>query len=183
LLGGVACRTETITNVDLDRGRVVYRQSDGRIGVLDYDHVVLACGRSVNLGLVPGMSDHAFPLKTIGDALALRAQVIDCLERAETCEDPVQRRWLSSFVVVGGGFSGIEVAGEINDLVRESRRFYPRIGADEITVTVVHSGRQILPEISPELRDYADRKMRRAGVDIVLEAAAAAVTAPRGRRH
>ena len=79
---------------------------------------------AVNRGLVPRMAEHAFPLKSVGDAIALRFHVMEQLEKAEVCDDPERRRWYLSFVVVGGGFSGVEVAGELNDLVRASLRFY-----------------------------------------------------------
>ena len=103
---------------------VVYESHDGQLRHMPYDHVVLACGAAVNLGTVPGMADHALPLKTIGDAIALRSHVMQQLEKAEVCDDPVRKRWYLSFLVVGGGFSGVEVAGEINDLVRGSTRFF-----------------------------------------------------------
>jgi NADH dehydrogenase len=177
MLTGVRCRTETVRRIDLNRQVVEFDAHDGHTRTLPYDHLVIACGRSVNLGSVPGMSDHAFALKSVGDAMALRAHVIEQLENAEVCEDPVQRRWYLSFVVVGGGFSGVEVAGELNDLVRHSRRFYPNISPDDISVTLVHSGDHILPELSMDLRTFAECEMRKAGISIVLNARVSAATA------
>ncbi|HEY6360115.1 MAG TPA: FAD-dependent oxidoreductase, partial [Vicinamibacterales bacterium] len=177
VLNGVRCRTETVRTIDLDQRVVEFDAHDGQTGRLSYDHLVIACGRSVNLGSVPGMSDHAFPLKSVGDAMALRAHVIQQLENAEVCEDRTQRRWYLSFVIVGGGFSGVEVAGEINDLVRHSRRFYPNILPDDISVTLVHSGDHILPELSMDLRTFAEDEMRKAGISIVLKARVNAATA------
>jgi len=177
MLTGVRCRTESVRAIDLARQVVEFDAHDGHTGTLPYDHVVIACGRSVNLGSVPGMSDHAFPLKTVGDAMALRAHVIEQLENAEVCEDRTQRRWYLSFVVVGGGFSGVEVAGEINDFVRHSRRFYPNISPDDISVTLVHSGDHILPELTMDLRTFAELEMRKAGISIELKARVSAATA------
>src|SRR4029079_4129949 len=85
--------------------------------------------------------------------------------------------WYLSFVVVGGGFTGVEVAGEINDLIRASTRFYGSFTAGEVTVTLVHSRDQILPEVSPTLREFARTKMEQAGIRIVLNARAVSVTA------
>ena len=70
-----------------------------------------------------------------------------------------------SFVIIGGGFSGVELAGEMNDLIRESTRFYRNFTDDEVKVTLVHSGDQILPEVSPTLRDFALKKMKRLGIE------------------
>jgi NADH dehydrogenase FAD-containing subunit/CRP-like cAMP-binding protein len=160
-LRAVHCRTENVTRIDLRNHHVAFEAHDGQTKHLDYDHVVVACGRVVSLGAVPGMSDHAFALKTVGDAVALRAQVIQMLEHAEVCDNPEQRRWLLSFIVVGGGFSGVEVAGEINDLVRSSLRFYPHIDRDEIAVTLV--AHMDAPKENGALRTEPD--MRLSGHD------------------
>src|SRR5215213_6217952 len=166
MLPGVRCRTEEVTAVDLHAAELTYDGHDGRSYSLAYDHVVFACGRAVNLATVPGMADHAFPLKTLGDALALRVHVMHQLEKADASDDPERRRWLLSFVVVGGGFTGVEAAGELNDLVRSSLRVFPRLTHEELTVTIVHSGAQLLPEISEGLRDAARRCMERARIRI-----------------
>lgn len=170
LLPGVQCRTEEVKHVDLAGSRIEYESHDGQPRSLDYDHVVLACGNISNLNVVPGMADHAFPLKTVGDAAVLRTHVLSALEKAEVCDDPEKRRWYLSFIVVGGGYSGVETAGEINDLVRSSLRFYSNIREDDISVTLIHSRDQLLPEISPQLREFARKKMEKAGVTMRLNA-------------
>lgn len=168
LLPGVQCRTEEVRDIDLAGREIVYEGHDGEPRHLGYDHVVIACGNVSNLNVVPGMADHAFPLKTVGDAAVLRTHVISQMEKAEVCDDPEKRRWYLSFVVVGGGYSGVETAGEINDLVRSSRKFYTRIHPEDIKVTLIHSRDQLLPEISPQLRVFAREKMEQAGVTIRL---------------
>jgi NADH dehydrogenase len=170
------CRAERVTGIDLAAREVEYERHDGRPARLAYDHVVIACGRRVNLHAVPGMSDHAFALKTAGDAMQIRSHVIQQLEAAGASAAAVDRRAALGFIVVGGGFSGVEAAGEINDLVRESRRYYPRIQHDDIVVTLVHSGEQILPEVSPSLRAFARREMEAAGITVITGARAAAAT-------
>jgi NADH dehydrogenase len=175
-LDRVDCRTEHVTAIDVAAQHVVYESRDGRGERLPFDYLVIACGRSVNLNAVPGMSDHAFALKTVGDAVQIRAHVIQQLEAAEVSPDERDRRAALSFIVVGGGFSGVEIAGEINDLVRGSRRFYPHIVDNEITVTLVHSGEQILPEVNVALRDFARRRMEGAGITVITGARAAAAT-------
>ncbi|NIR61623.1 MAG: NAD(P)/FAD-dependent oxidoreductase [Gammaproteobacteria bacterium] len=162
-----------VTGVDLKARRLHYEGM--RRGTLSYDALVLACGVRANLDLVPGMAEHAFPLKTLGDALHLRNRVLDRLEHAEMEPDAARRRRLVTFVVVGGGFSGVEVAGEINDFVRAASRYYPRIDASGCKVTLIHSRDRLLGEISPGLGHYALRKMRRAGVEVCLNARVALV--------
>src|SRR5215510_6249543 len=176
MLTGVRCRTESVRAIDFARQVIEYDAHDGHTGTLSYDHVVIACGRSASLGAVPGMADHAFALKSVGDAMTLRSHVIQQLENAEVSSDPAQRQWYLSFLVIGAGFSGVEVAGEINDLVRHSRRFYPNIAPGEISVTLVHSRDHILPELGPELRSFARDKMRDAGITILLNRRVTAAT-------
>ena len=87
-----------------------------------------------------------------------------------------RRQWHLTFLVVGGGYSGVEVAGEINDLVRDSARYFRNWNADEVKVLLIHALDQILPEISPGLREFARIKMEKAGVRILLQAYATSVT-------
>lgn len=176
LLHNVQCRTEDILNIDLDNSLVEYEAHDGKRRQMNYDQVVIACGNSPNLALVPGMDEHAFGLKTIGDALALQAHIMQQLEKAEVCDDLDRKRWYLSFIVVGGGFSGVEVAGEINDLLHKSLRFFNNIRPDDISVAIIHSRDQILPEVSQSLRVRAKEKMEQAGVKIHLNAYASRAT-------
>lgn len=176
LLPGVQCRTEEVEHIDLGRACLTYESHDGQRRSMPYDHVVIACGTAVNLNTIPGMADHAFPLKTIGDAVSLRSHVMQQLEKADVCDDPILRRWYLSFIVVGGGFSGVEVAGEINDLVRGSRRFFPNLADDDVTVTIVHPREQLLPELPPSLRARARTRMEEAGISLRLRARVICVT-------
>src|SRR5213080_2723055 len=87
--------------------RVVHYLGEGP-GTLRYDQLVLACGANANLDVVKGMAQVALPLKTLGDALFLRNRIIARLEQAELQPEREHRRWLMSFIIVGGGFSGDE---------------------------------------------------------------------------
>ena len=168
LLPRVSCRTEDVLRIELDQNQLAYRGHDGLVRTMSYDHVVIAPGRSVNLGLIPGMADHCFPLKTIGDAMAIRAHVMQQLEAAEVADDHDRKAWYLSFLVVGGGFSGVEAAGELNDLANESHRFFRNINREDIHVRIIHSRDQLLPEVSQRLREFARVKMDEAGVDVLL---------------
>jgi NADH dehydrogenase len=181
MLPSVRCRTETVEEIDLAGHAVWFEGHDGHRKQMPYDHLVIACGEAVDLAVVPGMADHAFPLKTIGDAMALRVHVMQQLERAEVCDDAERRRWYLSFIVVGGGFSGVEAAGEINDLVQGSRQFFQNVAAEDVRITLIHSRDQLLPEISPKLREFARVKMEAAGIHMVLKARVALAT-PEGVR-
>jgi len=160
-----------VTGIDLARRTVSYLGEGS--GIMGYDELVLACGQGADLSLVKGMAQYALPLKTLGDALFMRNRAIVRLEQAELQPDPELRRWLSSFIVIGGGFSGVEVAGGLADFLRASRRFYRSV--DDVRVHLVHSGERLLPELSPQLGRFAERRMRAEGIDVRLRARAARV--------
>lgn len=145
-------------------------------GTFRYDQLVLTCGSQASLEVVKGMPSFGLPLKTLGDALFLRNQLIARLEQAELQPDREQRRWLTSFVIVGGGFSGVETAGELVDFLYTSLRYYKRVRAEDLRITLLHSGDRLLPELSASLGVFTLRKMRRRGVDVRLNARAVCVT-------
>ena len=183
MLPGVMCRAEEVHEIDLPKREIVHLGHDGQPRRLGYDHLVLACGNQVNLNLIPGMAHHALPLKTIGDAIAMRAHVMQMLERADLADDADERRACLTFIVVGGGFSGVEVAGELNDLLRSALSHYSHLHKAQVQVTLLHGQAQLLPELSPRLRDYARQRMEHAGVIVLTEARVVEVTAQGATLH
>jgi NADH:quinone reductase (non-electrogenic) len=137
--------------------------------VIAYDHLVLAMGTVTDFRGLPGLPEHAMPFKNLGDALELRNHVIRALEEASIeRHDEDLRRQLLTFVVAGGGFSGVEVAAELNDFVRDVARSYPRIDPAEIRVILLHALDRILPEVDESLALFAQRILRKRGVEIRL---------------
>lgn len=163
-----------VTEIDVAAKRIHYLGEGS--GVLRYDQLVLACGVNANLDLVRGMASYALPLKTLGDALFLRNRIIARLEQAELQPDPRLRRWLTTFVIVGGGFSGVETAGELVDFLHASLRYYRQIRREDLRIVVLHSGDRLLPELSASLGAFTLRKMRGFGVEVRLQSRAALVT-------
>ena len=102
-----------------------------------YEHLVLAFGNRARLDLIPGLAEHALPLKAVGDAMHIRNIVLRRVARIELESDPALRRALGHFVVIGGGFSGVEVAADLVDCLKSIRRYYPRVAADELKVTIL----------------------------------------------
>jgi len=176
MLPGVGCRTERVQRIDLSASEIEFDDANGALTRLHYDHVVIACGAESNLGIIPGMTEHAFAFKVMRDALDLRQHVVRQMENAEASSDPDRRRWYLNFIIVGAGFSGVEVAGEINELVRSSTRFYRNFQKSDVAVTLVHSQDQILPEVAPKLREFAQKKMQKAGITMLLNTRAVAAT-------
>jgi NADH dehydrogenase len=163
-----------VTEIDVAAKRVHYL-GEGP-GSFRYDELVLACGTNANLEIVRGMSTFALPLKTLGDALFLRNRIIARLEQAELQPDAEQRRWLTSFVIVGGGFSGVETAGELVDFLYASLKYYKRVRLQDLSITLLHSGDRLLPELSASLGAFTLRKMHARGVSVRLGSRAVRVT-------
>ena len=144
---------------------------------IPYDHLVIALGSGADLSVLPGMAEHAFGFKTLGDALALRNHLIALLERAEVEEDPAQKREMLTFVVAGGGYTGVEVAAEINDFIGEAAGSYPHVDPREVKVILLQGAQRILPELSEELAAFSHRLLEGRGIEIRLHARIAGATA------
>jgi len=146
--------------------------------VIEYDHLVVAVGNVTDFRGMRGLPEHAFPFKNLADALQLRNHVIKALDEAALAKlGTEQRARLLTFVVSGGGFSGVEVAAELNDFVRRvAGQHYPGINAKELRVVLLHGMERILPEMPPDLADYAHRLLSARGVEIKLQAWLSAAT-------
>lgn len=144
---------------------------------LQYDHLVIAVGNITNFSGQPGLAEHALPFKYLGDALVLRNHVIHALEEADIERDPELRRALLTFVVAGGGFSGVEAVAELNDFVRRVARSFRNIKPEEIRVVLLHSGGLILPELPESLAAYAQKLLAKRGVQIRLDTRLSGATA------
>jgi NADH dehydrogenase len=165
-----------VVAVDLDARQVAYRPPGGQETVLlGYDHLVLAPGSVTRLPDVPGLRERGFEMKSLGDAVRLRDHTIRQLERADANADESVRRRLLHLVVVGGNFTGVEVAGEFQVFMRRASRRYKAVGRDEIGVTVVELGSRILPALDEGLARYASERMARRGMRVVLGTSVASI--------
>lgn len=168
LLPKVKVNEAEVVGVDLARRRVEVVQGQRRqVRAIAYDHLVVALGTKVDLSRFPGLAEHAFLMRDLADAFALRNHVIDCLEQADIAENPDLKRRLLTFVVIGGGLSGVETMGEIEEMITRALASYPRIRRNEIRLMVVEFRDRILPEVARHLADYTHRALGRRGVEVV----------------
>jgi NADH dehydrogenase/putative oxidoreductase len=154
-----------VTGVDTDRQAVLIGQRR-----LPYDYLVLATGASHSYFGRDEWEPHAPGLKTIDDAVEIRRRILAAFERAESAEDLAERRSLLTFVIVGGGPTGVELAGDIAELVRygmekEFRHFDPA----SARVVLVQSAARLLPTFPGALSRKAQRSLERLGVEVILE--------------
>jgi NADH dehydrogenase len=166
----------TVGSVDFLEKRLQCDTLKGNVE-LQYDHLVLAFGNRARVDLIAGMAEHAVVLKTVGDAMHIRNLVLRRLAQIELESDAALRKCLGHFVIVGGGFSGVEVAGAIADSLREIRRYYPRVAADELKVTLLQSVDRLLVELPPSLGQAAERSLTKRGVEVMTMTGASAITA------
>ncbi len=154
--------------IDLER-RVVIASHCLMCGSREFpfDHLVLALGSTTEFHGLSGVAENALPMKTLGDAMALRNHIIDVFEHADMVE-PASRKSMLTFVVAGGGFAGTETVAEVHDFAQTACRFYSSIKPSEIKVVLVHPGSRIMPEIGDRLAGYALKKLQASGIEVVL---------------
>lgn len=132
-----------------------------------FDHLLLAVGSETNFFNIPGVRDWAVTMKNLADAAVLRNRVVALLEEASLRRDEPTQRELLTFVTVGGGFSGAETTGAVNDFLRETARFYPSVRPELIRTVLVEGGKHLLPELGEQLGDYAENKLSERGVVVM----------------
>jgi len=164
--------TAEVESIDLDAKQVSVTGGDGDLHRLNYHTLVIALGGETATFGIRGIREWAAGMKTLADAFALRNRIIEMLERADLETDPAERQAQLTFVVGGAGFSGVETAGEIEDFVRRlRRRYYPKIGDEELRFHIVELKDRVLPEMPEDMAAYATRKLRERGYEIHLGAA------------
>jgi len=144
---------------------------------IGFKHLVLTLGSVTNQNAVPGMAEYGWPLKDVANALRLRSALVNRLEEANLIDDRETRQRLLTFVVVGGGYTGVETAGQVLDFIKDAHRFYLRLKAVPPRVVLVHAGPHLLPEIGPKLGGYAQRLLAKRGVEVHLDTQVTAMTA------
>jgi NADH:ubiquinone reductase (H+-translocating) len=151
---------------------------------LYYDYLVIAVGSETKFFGMSDIQENAFKIKNLNDAINLRNHIIYLLEQSDqlrstntiitttisndNTDKDLQKRLLT-FVIVGGGFAGVETAGEINDFIKDSaKEYYHNIDPNNIRVVIVQSGDRLLPEMSKELAEFALQRLNKRGVKVIL---------------
>jgi NADH dehydrogenase FAD-containing subunit len=132
-----------------------------------FDHLVLALGSSTSDFGLPGVAEHTWALKSLEDAELLRNHLVWLLELADTTADDARRERLLTIAVVGGGFTGVEAAGEIGQLFRSVLRFYARLSGRRVKVILIEAGPALLAGLPPKMGEYARRVLERRGIEVV----------------
>jgi NADH dehydrogenase len=166
-----------VVAVDVPGHTATLRRADGSSQELAWDRLVLAPGGVSRTFDIPGVAEHGLGLKTLAEATFLRDHVLRELENADAADEPQRRRACCTFVVVGAGYSGTEVAAQMQLITSRAAADYPRLRAGDLRWVLVDQAPRILPELDRRLGDDAMEVLRRRGVEVRLETTVEEATA------
>lgn len=162
-------QTADVAGIDGNAREVGLRRMDGSERTLAYDHLVLALGSVTRMPDVPGLREHGFCMKSLADAVALRDRAVGLLELANETDDVERRKAMLTFVIVGGNYTGVEVAGEFNEFLVEATRRYENLSPEDVRIVLVEREPRILGILDESLARYASDRLQRRGVELQLE--------------
>lgn len=163
-----------VVKVDHANRTVTVDTKAGDTATLQYDHVVVAAGSVARTLPIPGLAEHGIGFKYIEEAISLRNHVLDQLDLAASTADAKRRQAALTFVVVGGGYAGVEALGELEDMARYACRFYrdsdgnPLLDPADVRWVLVEATNRILPEVDEDMGRYTVEQLRSRGIDVRL---------------
>jgi NADH dehydrogenase len=161
--------TGHVTEVDHARKVATIAPLAGDAYELPFDYLVVATGSVSRTFPIPGLAEHGIGMKTVEEAISLRNHVMAQLDKAESTTDEAIRRKALTFVVIGGGFAGIETVAEIEDMARDAAKIYKTVSRDDMRFIVVEAANRILPEMGPDLGLWTKEKLEERNIEIYIE--------------
>ncbi|GAA1295259.1 NAD(P)/FAD-dependent oxidoreductase [Pseudonocardia aurantiaca] len=161
--------TGRVTKIEHASREITVELAAGHVGTLGYDVLIVAPGSVARVLPVPGLAERGIAFKTVGEAIYLRNHVLSRLDAASTTIDPVLRRRLLTFLVVGGGYAGIEALAELQDMARYATRYYEHVEPSDLHWVLVEAAGRIMPEVGPKMGLYTVERLMEAGIEIFLD--------------
>ncbi len=165
-----------VVGLDLERKVAVVKKISGDVIDLSYDRLVLSPGSVTRQFDIPGLEEHGLGMKNLGESAYLRDHVISQLELANASDDPGERAARCQFVVIGGGYAGVETAASLELLCDSALKRFPRLDASQVRWTLVDIAPRLMPELGRRLGEEALQLLRKRGIDIRLETGVTEVT-------
>jgi len=156
----------TVNNVHAQQKTVSWTDPEGSVGQIGYDRLILTAGSVNKLLPIPGIADYAHGFRTISEAVYLRDHITRQLELAAVARDSDERRSRCTFAVVGGGYTGTEVAAQGQLLTTRLARILPGLAGQQIRWILLDTAPRLLPELDARLSKTAERVLRRRGVQV-----------------
>jgi NADH dehydrogenase len=161
--------TGRATRIEHERKAVTVELADGHVEEFEYDVLVSALGNISRTLPIPGLAEVGIGMKTIGEAIYLRNHVLSRLDQASSTKDPELRKRLLSFVVIGGGFAGIETLAELEDMARYALRYYENLKQEDMHWVLVEATGRIMPEVSARLGAWTVEQLEKRGIKCYLD--------------
>lgn len=161
--------TGRVTSISHERREITAELSAGHVTTLGYDVLVVAPGSVARTLPVPGLAECGIAFKSVGEAIYLRNHVLSRMDAASTTLDPALRRRLLTFLVVGGGYAGVEALAELADMARYACRYYPTLVCDDLRWILVEAAGRIMPEVGPTLGRYTVERLLDADIEVNLD--------------
>jgi NADH dehydrogenase len=161
--------TGRVTQIDHAAKTATVELIDGHTEQVEYDVLISALGSISRLLPIPGLAERGIGFKTVGEAIYLRNHVLSRLDIAATTTDPDLRRRMLGFVVIGGGYAGVEALAELEDMARYAIRYYDTISAEDMRWVLVEASGRIMPEVSAKMGVYTVRELEKRGIEVYLD--------------
>jgi NADH dehydrogenase len=161
--------TGRVTSIDHSTKIATVEAIDGHTEQVEYDVLISALGSISRLLPIPGLAERGIGFKTVGEAIYLRNHVLSRLDVAATTTDPDLRRRMLGFVVIGGGYAGVEALAELEDMARYAIRYYDTISAEDMRWVLVEASGRIMPEVSAKMGVYTVRELEKRGIEVYLD--------------
>jgi NADH dehydrogenase len=161
--------TGRVTKIEHANKSITLESADGHIEQLEYDVLVSALGSIARTLPIPGLPERGIGVKTIGEAIYIRNHVLSRLDQAASTRDPELRRRLLSFVVIGGGYAGIETLAELEDMTRYALRYYENLTPEDMNWVLVEATGRIMPEVSAKMGVYTVKQLEKRGIKVFLD--------------
>ncbi|APU18812.1 NAD(P)/FAD-dependent oxidoreductase [Actinoalloteichus sp. GBA129-24] len=161
--------TGRVAKVEHDKHTVTVDMAEGHVEKLEYDVLVAALGSVARTLPIPGLADQGNSFKTVGEAIFLRNHVLSRMDDASSMADGERRRRLLTFMVVGGGYAGIEALAELEDMARYATRYYKTIKPSDLQWILVEATNRVMPEVSPRMGVYTVERLEERGIKVFLD--------------
>ncbi len=161
--------TGRVTKIEHASKSITLESADGHVEQLQYDVLVNALGSVARTLPIPGLAEQGIGVKTIGEAIYIRNHVLSRLDQAASTRDPELRRRLLSFVVIGGGFAGIETLAELEDMARYALRYYAELKSEDMNWVLVEATKRVMPEVSEKMGVYTVQQLEKRGMKVFLD--------------